>query len=104
MTPSFSRVWKEIGVANWAWDTRSILMIPEDRPSLVLLRNAKGSQPVWPDPGLVISRIDKAGVPAALGTHLLRHRRGRAAPEGPREGTCGPPSWPSWRPAGCCCP
>ena len=72
MTPSFSRVWKEIGVANWAWDTRSILMIPRQRPSLVLLRNAKGIQP-RADPGLVISRIDKAGVPVQLVVTTCEH-------------------------------
>src|SRR3954469_12346969 len=68
MPPSFSRVWKEIGVARWAWDTRSILMIPSQRPSLVMVRNATGHP--WSDPGLVISRIDKDGVSAALDKYL----------------------------------
>ena len=69
MPPSFSRVWKEIGVAKWAWDTRSILMIPSQRPSLVMVRNATG-HPLRSDPGLVITRIDKVGVAAALDKYL----------------------------------
>src|SRR4051794_10147785 len=69
MLPSFSRVWKEIGVAKWAWDTRSILMIPSQRPSLVMVRNATG-HPVRSDPGLAITRIDKDGVAAALDKYL----------------------------------
>ena len=69
MPPSFSRVWKEIGVAKWAWDTRSILMIPSQMPSLVMVRNAAG-HPVRSDPGLVITRIDKDGVAAALDKYL----------------------------------
>jgi hypothetical protein len=69
MPPSFSRVWKEIGVEKWAWDTRSILMIPSQRPSLVMLRNATG-HPWRSDRGLVITRIDKNGVSAALDKYL----------------------------------
>ena len=68
MPPSFSRVWKEIGVAKWAWDTRSILMIPTQRPSLVMVRNATGHPSS--DSGLVITRIDKDGVSAALDKYL----------------------------------
>jgi hypothetical protein len=69
MRPSFSRVWKEIGVAKWTWDTRSILMIPLQRPSLVLVRNAKGHPP-QAGPGLTMTRIDKGGVSAALDKYL----------------------------------
>src|SRR4051812_5386840 len=69
MPPSFSRVWKEIGVAKWTWDTRSILMIPTQRPSLVMARNATG-HPLKSDPGLVMTRIDKDGVSATLDKYL----------------------------------
>jgi hypothetical protein len=69
MRPSFSRVWKEIGVDKWTWDTRSILMIPWQRPGLVLVRNAKG-HPLQAGPGLTITRIDKGGVSAALDKYL----------------------------------
>ena len=88
MPPSFSRVWKEIGVAKWAWDTRSILMIPSQRPSLVMVRNATG-HPVRSDPGLVITRIDKDGVAAALDKYLSGIGVTGHAPEGPRGGVVG---------------
>jgi hypothetical protein len=80
MQPSFCRVWKEIGVAKWTWEVRPVLMIPMQRPSLVLLRNAGGHQP-RPGPGLGITRIDKGGVNAALDKYLAgidvtgKHRR-----------------------------
>jgi hypothetical protein len=69
MAPSFCRVWKETGVAKWTWEVRPILMIPMQRPSLVLLRNAGGALPA-PGPGLEIKRIDKAGLNAALDRYL----------------------------------
>lgn len=69
MRPSFSRMWKEIGVSKWTWDTRSILLIPLQQPSLVLVRDAKG-QRLQPGPGLAMTRIDKDGVAAALDTYL----------------------------------
>ena len=69
MQPSFCRVWKEINVAKWTWETRPVLMIPTQRSSLVLLRNAAGHQPTH-GPGLGITRIDKGGVAAALDKYL----------------------------------
>ncbi len=69
MEPSFCRVWKEIGVAKWTWQVRPILMIPWQRPGLVLVRNATG-QTLRPGPGLGITRIDKDGVKATLGKYL----------------------------------
>jgi hypothetical protein len=69
MRPSFCRVWKEIGVAKWTWETRPVLMIPMQRPSLVLVRDAAG-QPLRSDPGLVTTRINKDGVTAALDKYL----------------------------------
>ena len=68
MQPSFSRVWKEIGVSKWTWDTRSILLLPARRPSLVMVRNA-GAHPVSAK-DLAITRINKDGVPAALDSYL----------------------------------
>ena len=69
MEPSFCRVWKEIGVSKWTWENRPVLMIPTQRSSLVLLRNAAGHQPAH-GPGLGITRIDKGGVAAALDKYL----------------------------------
>ena len=69
MRPSFHRVWKEIGVSTWSWDTRSILLISVERPSLILVRNATGHR-VQPGPGLTMTRIGKDGVSAALDTYL----------------------------------
>src|SRR5262245_50437958 len=68
MQPSFSRVWKEIGVPKWTWDTRTILMVPKQRPSLVMARNASG-HPLSAT-GLAITRINKDDVPAALDKYL----------------------------------
>jgi hypothetical protein len=71
MRPSFGRVWKEIGVVKWTWDTRSILMLPLQWPSLILVRNAKG-HPLQSGPGLTMTRIDKSGVSAALDQYLAQ--------------------------------
>ena len=69
MQPSFCRVWKEIGVTKWTWEVRPTLMIPTQRPSLVLVRNASGHS-LRAGPGLSFKRIDNTGVAEALDKYL----------------------------------
>jgi hypothetical protein len=69
MAPSFCRVWKELGVATMPWDVRPTLMVPWQRPTLVLLRNPGGHSPTHGS-GVSVARIDKAGVDAALDKYL----------------------------------
>jgi hypothetical protein len=69
MPPSFCRVWKEIGVSKWTWDVRPTLMVPLQRPTLVLLRNPGGHLPTL-GPGLSVTRIDKAGLNVAIDRYL----------------------------------
>jgi hypothetical protein len=67
--PSFCRVWKEIGVPKLTWEVRPTLMIPTQRPSLVLVRNATGHG-LRTGPGLSYKRIEKNGVADALDKYL----------------------------------
>jgi hypothetical protein len=69
MQPSFCRVWKEIGVPKWTWEVRPTLMIPTQRPGLVLVRNAAGHA-LRAGPGVTFKRIDKTGVVDALDKYL----------------------------------
>ena len=100
MQPSFCRVWKEIDVSKWTWKSRPSLMIPTQRPSLVLLRNAAGHQPKA-GPGLGITRIDKGGVAAALDKYLRGIDVGVHKQDSPR--LCGLPSCRNCLRAACCC-
>ena len=61
MRPTFCRVWKERGVDKWSWTGRPKLMIPEQRPSLVMVQNAKGHD-LSAGPGLSFTRVGMDGV------------------------------------------
>jgi hypothetical protein len=66
--PSFSRVWKEITAAKLTWDTRSILLVPKQHPSLVMVRHAAG-HPVTAT-GLAINPVSQQNVPTAIEKYL----------------------------------
>jgi hypothetical protein len=67
--PAFCRVWGEIGAASWSWETRSVLMVPLQRPTLVMVRNAKGYR-VKAGPGLHVKTVDKDSVRTTVDKYL----------------------------------